>query len=218
MINVIIPCYLIPDKDNELTKFTMNCIESLQKTMTHPYRVVIVDNGSPISVDYLQSVADVYIRNDENLGYAKAVNQGLQASMDADWIVVSNNDIEFLPDWFEHMSGAWDESTGVVSSHLHDNDLQHKAGVQIAHVGLMFGALWLTKPCIVAEIGLLDENFERGMFEDKDIWQRVLAAGYTLKKAGWCNHVGNATWGKLPNQQEIYIKNKDYYHQKWGIK
>ena len=82
--------------------------------------------------------------------------------MDADWIVVANNDIEFLPMWFEYMSSAWDDKTGVVSSHLHENDPNHNAGAEIAHVGLMFGALWLTKPSIVAEIGLLDESFEFG--------------------------------------------------------
>ena len=221
MISVIVPCYLLPDKNNELLRFTAKCIDSLRENTSQPYRVIIIDNGSLVGVDYLQSVASngYYHRNDDNLGFAKAVNQGLKIAVDekSEWIVVCNNDIEFLPDWFENMSNAWDENTGVVSSHLHDHDFEHNAGIQEATVGLMFGALWLTKPDIVRKVGFLDESFERGMFEDRDYWQRVKAAGYILKKAGWCNHIGNATWGKLPNQQEIYIKNRDYYNRKWGL-
>lgn len=219
MIHVIIPCYLLPDKDSELIQFTKNCIDSLQENTSHPYRVVIIDNGSPIGTGYLQAVASsgYYIRNDKNLGYAKAVNQGLEMSMDVDWIVVSNNDIEFLPGWFEAMSGAWDENTGVVSSHLHVNDPNHNAGVEIAHVGLMFGALWLTKPGIVGDVGLLDESFEYGYYEDKDYWQRINAAGYTMKKAGWCNHIGNATSGKMTDLNKFFFENKARYEAKWNI-
>lgn len=220
MIHVIIPCYLLPDRDNELLHFTKNCIDSLRKNTSQEYRVVIIDNGSPIGAGYLQAVASssYYIRNDENLGYAKAVNQGLQMSMYTNWIVVSNNDIEFLPGWFEAMSGAWDEKTGVVSSHLHVHDPEHKAGVEIAHVGLMFGALWMTKPGIVADVGLLDESFEYGYYEDKDWWQRIAAAGYTMKKAGWCNHIGNATSGKMADLNKFFFENKARYEEKWQLK
>lgn len=221
MIHVIIPCYLLPDRDKELIDFTATCINSLRETLTQPYRVIIIDNGSPIGAGYLQAVASssYYIRNKENLGYAKAVNQGLRRSLleNPDWIIVSNNDIEFLPGWFEAMSGAWDENTGIVSSHLHTHDPEHKAGVEIAHVGLMFGALWLTKPGIVADVGLLDESFEFGYYEDKDYWQRIAAAGYTMKKAGWCNHIGNATSGKMANMNQFFFENKAKYEAKWNI-
>lgn len=220
MIHVIIPCYLLPDKDNELIMFTKTCIDSLRKTLTQQYRVLIIDNSSTVGMGFLQAIASsgYYVRNNENLGYAKAVNQGLMMSMNADWIVVANNDVEFLPGWFEAMSAAWDESTGVVSSHLHDHDPEHKAGVEIAHVGLMFGALWLTKPCIVSGIGLLDEQFELGYYEDKDYWQRIKQAGYTMKKAGWCNHIGNATSGKMPELNKFFFENKARYEKKWNVK
>jgi GT2 family glycosyltransferase len=221
MIHVIIPCYLLPDRDNELLHFTKNCIDSLKKNTSQPYRVLIIDNASTVGAGYLQAIADsgYYIRNKENLGYAKAVNQGLQRSLSEspDWIVVANNDIEFLPGWFEAMSGAWGEKTGVVSSHLHVHDPEHKAGVEIAHVGLMFGALWLTKPGIVSHVGLLDESFEFGYYEDKDWWQRIAAAGYTMKKAGWCNHIGNATSGKMENMNQFFFENKAKYEAKWQI-
>jgi len=220
MIHVIIPCYLLSDNNNALLKWTARCVESLRENTSQPYRVLIIDNGSQMGTGYLMAVStsSYYRRNDSNLGFAKAVNQGLKISMDADWIVVANNDIEFLPNWFEYMSSAWDEKTGVISSHLHAHDPEHKAGVQDATVGTMFGALWMTKPGIVVDVGLLDESFEFGYFEDRDYWQRIVQAGYTMKKAGWCNHAGNATSGKLKNMNEFFMANKEKYEAKWDIK
>jgi hypothetical protein len=55
------------------------------------------------------------------------------------------------------------------------------------------------------------------MFEDKDYWRRLMTANYDLFKAGHCKHIGNATWGKLPYQQKIYLKNRERYQKKWSI-
>lgn len=219
MIHVIVPCYLLPDNNNALLKWTARCVDSLRQTLSQPYRVLIIDNGSTIGTGYLMAISTsgYYRRNQSNLGFAKAVNQGLRMSENAEWIVVANNDIEFLSGWFEAMSGAWDEKTGVVSSHLHAHDPEHKAGVQNATVGTMFGALWMTKPSIVGDVGLLDESFEFGYFEDRDYWQRIVRAGYTMKKAGWCNHAGNATSGKLKNMNDFFMANKRRYEEKWQI-
>lgn len=214
---VIIPCYLLPDKGSELTRFTADCLRTLRQYMPTA-TVIIVDNGSTIDAAYLDSLADVYLRNSMNLGFAKAVNQGLQAALyhGAEWLIVSNNDIVFLDDWAATAKAAWNEQTGIISSHLHDHDPEHKAGRQVADVGLMFGALWLVHRQTIDKVGMLDIGYERGMFEDKDWFQRIQAAGLDLIKAGWCRHIGNATWGKLPHQYEIYVQNMERYKARWG--
>ena len=99
---------------------------------------------------------------------------------------------------------------------LHAHDPEHKARRRAVGWGLMFGALWMTHRDVVERVGYLDEGYERGMFEDRDYWKRMEAAGYELVKAGWCNHAGNATWGKLPNQREIFLRNKERFEKKWG--
>ncbi len=214
---VIIPCYLIPDKGSELTRFTRDCIASLRAHMPGVL-LVIVDNGSTVDDDYLAAVANVYIRNSDNLGFAKAVNQGLQAALyhGCDWLIVSNNDIVFLDDWAAQAKAAWQKNTGIISSHLHDHDPEHKVGRQLATVGLMFGALWMVHRQTINIVDMLDIGYERGMFEDKDWFQRIHEAGMDLIKSGWCRHIGNATWGKLPHQYEIYVKNMERYQAKWG--
>lgn len=216
LTSIVIPCYILPDKDAELLTFLRRCLESIRRH-TEDYELILVDNGSPIGGDYMRGTADIYVRNQENLGYAVAVNQGVKLAR-GEWLVVMNDDVEVMDGWLETMQAAWGPRTGAVSSHLHDADPEHRVGREYYNIpmGHMFGALWMTQPEVLAKVGLLDEGYERGMFEDKDLWMRLVKTGYVLGKAGWCKHIGNATWGKLPNQQEIYLRNKARFEARWG--
>jgi GT2 family glycosyltransferase len=159
-------------------------------------------------------VADIYIRFQENKGFAPAVNAGLRVAQ-GKYRVACNNDVEFLDDWVGGAIAAWDSETGVISSHLHDHDPEHKAGRMVALWGHFFGALWMVSQEVLSKVGELDAGYERGMFEDRDFVRRVIGVGYQHVKVGWCRHAGNATWGKLPNQSEIYLKNKQRFEAKW---
>lgn len=212
MFSIVIPCYLIPDKDCELLGFTQNCILSIRRYCTD-YELILIDNGSTVGQDYLLNEADRYVRNSSNLGFAPAVNQGLKLACGT-YITVCNNDVEFLHDWLSLASDAFDEKTGAVSSHLHDHDPLHRVGREPVKYGSMFGALWMTKREVLNDVGLLDEGYIVGMYEDRDFFLRIQRAGYELAKIGWCNHVGNATWGKMPNQHETFMQNKRRFEEK----
>lgn len=217
LASIIIPCYLLPDKDGELLMFTKNCLKSIHEHLSTPYEIIFVDNGSEIGADWLEAHADIYIRNDENLGYGPAVNQGLAAAH-GDWLIVCNNDIEFVAgcDWIEKAVGAWHEDTGIISSHLLDHDPAMRVGREVPpHFGYFFGALWMISRAVYEEVGGLDEQFERGMFEDKDLVLRIMETGKELVKIGHVKHIGNATWGKLERQDEIYQANKARFEAKW---
>jgi GT2 family glycosyltransferase len=162
----------------------------------------------------MKDKGDVYIRNRENVGYGPAVNQGIKASS-GEWVVVSNNDIEVLDDWVSIAQEAWCDGVGAISSHLLDHDPKRRVGIEEAPKGHMFGALWMTKRDIIESVGLLDESYIMGMFEDRDLWERIERAGYHFRKVGHVNHVGNASWGKLAGRHKIYLRNKSLFEQKW---
>lgn len=70
--------------------------DSLAAATSHPYELVICDNGQDPSV--VDAVAQRYgaqvIRSGENLGYGKAINAGAEGYM-GDWFVLANPDVRF---------------------------------------------------------------------------------------------------------------------------
>lgn len=213
-VSVICPCLILPDKNAILLRYTQQFVESLQEHTVAEHELILVDNGSPVGAEQLMRWADVYIRNKTNLGYGPAVNQGLRIAR-GEWLVVSNNDITFIHDWIGNAIEAWTPETGLISSHLHGHDKAHRRNRMEVPWGHMMGALWMTHQAVIKRVGFLDEEFERGMYEDADYFVRIEEAGYKNVKAGWCLHVGNSTWGKLPRQKEIYLRNRDLFERKW---
>jgi len=102
MFSVVVPNY------NGL-HFLKEVIGSMTNDESRPkvedkLEVIVVDNGSTDnSVEYLSrpKVGDKIkvIKNDFNLGFAGAVNQGIKAA-ENDWVVVMNNDVRIEKDWF----------------------------------------------------------------------------------------------------------------------
>src|SRR3990167_10252690 len=90
--DVIVPVWITDEETLALT-------EAAVASLVPRERLIIVDNASTLGGGKLREMADVYIRNKENLGYAKAVNQGLKLA--GEIVVVSNNDVRVSPNWWE---------------------------------------------------------------------------------------------------------------------
>jgi GT2 family glycosyltransferase len=111
-------------------ELTRRCLETLGVTNYVPFEVVLIDNGSTDgSVDMIQREFSWVrlIRNTNNLGYPRAVNQGITyaISRGAKYMFIMNNDIEFLhQDWLTKLvSLAEDNSAfGVVGPKLLSKD------------------------------------------------------------------------------------------------
>ena len=128
--SIVIPCFNRAD-------LTLQCLQALAAS-TEPgtYEVVLVDNGSTDATAQLADLAGPLfsvIRNEENLGFARACNQGAAAAR-APVVVFLNNDVLARPGWlpallapFEH-----DPTVGIVGARLlfPDGSLQH-AGIVI---------------------------------------------------------------------------------------
>ncbi|HHV61683.1 MAG TPA: glycosyltransferase [Firmicutes bacterium] len=130
-VSIIIPVF------NKI-EYTVRCLQALEANTPKNlrYEVIIVDNASTDATpDILAGLeGDVTIvRNERNLGFACACNQGAKLAR-GDYLVFLNNDTEPQPGWLEALlARALEERVGVVGAKLlfPDGRIQH-VGVAIA--------------------------------------------------------------------------------------
>ncbi|HEX8089199.1 MAG TPA: glycosyltransferase family 2 protein, partial [Blastocatellia bacterium] len=81
-------------------KDTKNCLQSLQATSYPDLKIIVLDNGSTDNSGLLlrEEFPDViFIRNEENLGFARGCNVGIRAALEdplGAYVLLLNNDAE----------------------------------------------------------------------------------------------------------------------------
>ena len=222
MISVIIPVYCI---DDELYELTGNTLQSLVNSYDwKDCELIIVDNASTIGSDQLLMNCDTYIRNKQNLGYPKAVNQGLKLAH-GDLIAVVNNDIRVSPNWIKVTQEVFKRLPKVGSLHFKmvDYNAPFNLGEEVWDRGKELwchGSFFVFRREAVEAIEELDEGFGLGGYDDYD-WQ------LRMRKAGWITaytnaaafqHKDSSTQLKL-NQTERSERDKrnyEYFKRKHG--
>ena len=100
---------------------TRNCVESILKYTTEvPYKLLLIDNGSPEDdvFHYFQSVEydnTEIIRVNKNVGGIFAVNAGAKAT-ESEFYALLNNDVVVTKDWLKNMMicAQSDQNIGMV--------------------------------------------------------------------------------------------------------
>ncbi|AEG18603.1 glycosyl transferase family 2 [Methanobacterium paludis] len=220
-LTIIIPNYNGKD-------FLKKCFKSLEK-QDASFEVIIIDNASEDgSSNYIKTNYPEYtlIENQENLGFAAAVNQGIKASR-TDYVFLLNNDVELEENCIFNLLKciAKYENIFAVSSKMiqyDDRNLIDDAGDEYTLLGwtkkvgnnkspdLYTAKREVFSACAGAaiyrrrvfdEIGYFDENFFAYM-EDVDISYRARIHGY---KCLYCPeavvyHLGSGTSGSKYNK------------------
>lgn len=207
----------------------------------------MVDNASSDGTkDYLEELGDGQkikaIINDNNLGFAKANNIGIR-NAGGEYIILLNNDTVVTRGWvsgvIRHLKDPLVGMVGPVTNNIGNEarinveytDIDHMDSFAEKYTGAHFGESFEIKNLamfcgafkkdIVEDVGLLDEQFEVGMFEDDDYALRIKNAGYKLLCAEdvFIHHFGNVSFNKLEEQKRVIIfeKNREKYEKKWGV-
>ena len=87
--------------------YTLRCIDSLYRTEYRDFEVVVVDNDQEAVPEVPHRVR--LIRNAENLGFARACNQGMSASS-GEYVVFINPDTLVEGDFFESLEELFEEN------------------------------------------------------------------------------------------------------------
>jgi len=218
-----------------------HCIDSIRQTLAPgSYELIVVDNHSTDgTAEWLREQKDMkVIQNEENLGFPAGCNQGIQAAMENNDIFLLNSDTVLLPgSLFWLRMGLYEDekvgATGSVSNHAGneqqiDIDLSPESMLMVnmpmehpyEYKPWLIGFAMLIKRKAMDEVGLLDERFSPGNFEDNDYGVRLNLAGYrtVLCHNSFIFHSGGYTEKK---NAEIWTaafeNNKAKFKEKWGF-
>ncbi|HDQ39936.1 MAG TPA: glycosyltransferase [Desulfonatronum sp.] len=236
-VSIIIPVF----NNKELTK---ECIKSIQENISNiPFEIIAVNNGSTDGAAGMlkrmqQGKTLRLIANQENLGFAKACNQGA-AEACGDFLVFLNNDTRVTPGWLNALVACASSGSdiGAVGAQLlfEDGLVQH-AGVVFdhklkpVHIYKFFhprhpavqkqrefqavsAACMLVKRAVFAQAGGFDEQYVNG-YEDVDFCLRLRRDGY---KAIYCpKSVVIHLESKTPGRFDAMNANRTLLMQRWG--
>ena len=239
MLSIVIPIW----NQHEMTE---DCITAIREnTNALDYELILIDNGSepPIKKPFTGPMETRLIRNEKNLGFPAAANQGIRAAT-GDIVILMNNDIVVTPGW-EQLMCSWIGEFSIVAA-----TTNYSAGIQAQTVNAYesidelndaardcierneghFQEVNFVMPFCAAidkalfdEIGLFDESLWPCSGEDIDFCFRARQAGHRIAVAFevYVHHHGSVTLNAMAaageiDYSELLDRNDSHIADAWG--
>jgi GT2 family glycosyltransferase len=190
------------------------CLPSIVATQYHPFKIILVDNGSSDdSIDYIQENFPQIslIESPTNLGWSGGNNLGIALAIElgARYIALANNDIRVDSRWIDVAVRAAenDSRIGIIGFDIieardgHSSDFERAVkdwhGLKMTS-GVVNGMAMFVRAELFKQIGKFDEGFF-AYAEDNDLVIRSQKAGYKIVTTNipvW--HHGGGTFGETP--------------------
>jgi GT2 family glycosyltransferase/tetratricopeptide (TPR) repeat protein/2-polyprenyl-3-methyl-5-hydroxy-6-metoxy-1,4-benzoquinol methylase len=225
--------------------FTRLCVDSIRERTQEPHELIFVDNASTDgTLDYLRSFPGArVIANTENRGFPAAVNQGIQIARGSQ-VLLLNNDTVVTTGWLGRMLQAFhrDPKIGLVGPCSNCVSGEQQVSVSYDSLDELDGFAWdwsrgrdqiiedtdrlvgfcfLIRREVIEQIGLLDEGFGVGCFEDDDYCLRAINAGFraVIARDSFVHHFGGQTFRASGiNFASLLQQNQERFRAKWADK
>lgn len=224
--------------------FTKICLESIRKYTHLSYEIIVVDNNSSEEgcLKYLLQQKDIIlIQNKENKGFAGGCNQGITAAK-GKYIMLLNNDTIVTNNWLSNMVDLLEQHPEIAMTGPLTNATVGKQQIPVSYgddlekmqefaykISISSAKPWKTLRLVFfctlirrelfQEIGLLDENFVVGNYEDDDFNLRLLTSNKKMYicRNSFVHHYMNVSFkDKNIQREKIMQKNKLYLEYKWN--
>ena len=205
------------------------CIASIHEyTEAETYEIIVVDNASEDgSAEWLKEQKNLRcIYNEENLGFPKGCNQGLEIATGTELLLL-NSDTVVTKNWLKNLRCALYSSPKVGAVSCVANCCPHNQMIATHYESLedmqdfaadynksnpdlwekrttLIGFCYLFKREVFEKVGFLDGRFSPGNYEDDDYSLRILRAGYDLLlcRDTFIHHFGKASFKKNLSTQD----------------
>jgi GT2 family glycosyltransferase len=204
------------------------------------YGIIVVDNASASDTKELLESAKAgaeipftLIRNEKNLGFVKAINQGILASK-ARYLCLLNNDTAVTKGWLKEMIETADSSpaAGIINPSSNNFGQKPAAGESIEafadklrvsgkraiEMATAAGFCMLIRREVIEKVGLFDEIYGMGNFEVMDFGRRSAKAGFRSYMAvrAYVWHRENSSFKLLKDFESGFQRNREIYEFRWG--
>lgn len=239
LTSIIIPTY----NGLELLK---SCIAAIRRHTDDatPYEIVVADNGSTDgTASFCASERIRFVRLPANRGFPAACNAGMRAACGDDLLLL-NNDVTVTPRWLRNLHAALHSdagigivgpmtnyASGIQQVNVDFRDMEHFQELAAANnqpdpgrwreVRRIVGLCMMFSRDMMETVGLLDEAYSPGHYEDDDYCYRARLAGYRLLACGdvLVHHQGSASFKKTDRDQwsRLIERNRKLFIHKWKV-
>ena len=218
-MNFIIPAVLDMSKE-DLYFILLDSVKSIIKFEKNPEIFILVNNSNPLE-EWIQSIKEVgniriIVWPEEVSGFARACNLAIEYSEFSDFILM-NSDVLLIEPISDKIYKAVGDNPkfGAIFPHwleYSDSDIEYERGFGVAS-----GSFFYTTYKIMRSIGFFSTEYKVGFFEDRDLWLKMLYAGYELIRIrkSRIRHLGNSTV-KYYLTNDIINRNKELFKRKWS--
>lgn len=240
-VSIVIPAH------NQLA-YCRQCINAILLHTPEPHRLILVDNGSTDGVgEFFDAVPGAtVIHAGENRGFAGGVNLGIAASEGA--VLLLNSDTLVPQGWLSTLMGALSaasdiglvgprsncvsgaqEITGLRFDTLEEINayaarLRAEQAGRLRDVARLVGFCLLIRREVIGQVGLFDEGYGVGNFEDDDYCLRAQRAGWRccIAEDAFVFHYGSRTFAGMgivgAAWQDLLAQNARRFEEKLGAR
>ena len=229
--------------------YTQQCVESIEAYTPEDHEIIFIDNGSTDGTfEWLTGILPKHqnykiIKNETNLGWVKATNQGIELSR-GEYICFLNNDTVVSKEWLKGLIDCVESAkdVGVVGARSnyvsgpqivtdtadgYDTLMKYQVfaenyrnafkGCYIPYwrIVLFCG---LVKRSVLDKVGLFDERFYPGNFADDDWCLRACLAGYRnlICSDVFIHHHGSVSFKSIDFNANL-AESENTYNDKWHV-
>ncbi|AAK80303.1 GT2 family glycosyltransferase [Clostridium acetobutylicum] len=223
-------------------RYSRRCIESIKKyTEKEAYEIIVVDNNSNDGtrnwLSKQKAIKKIY--NNVNVGFPRGCNMGIKVACGSE-VLLLNNDVVVTHNWLNNLRNCLYSSYEIGAVGPISNNCSNGQKINVRYdsiedmhrfskkynisnkkkwteVKRLIGFCFLIKRNVIRKVGLFDERFTPGNFEDDDYCIRMRKIGFRLMlcKDTFVHHYGSVSF-KNTQYLKLLEVNKSKLEKKWG--